>query len=257
MSGALEGKVAIVTGAAGGIGRATSLRFAADGASVVLVDLPSSALDDALQAVREAGAGAIAAPADVSNATEVERYAEAAVRQFGGVDVLFNNAGIEGHVGSMLTYPEETFDRVIAVNLKGVWLGMRAVVPRMRQRGGGAIVNTSSIAGLRGSAQLFAYNASKHAVIGMTRSAAMEFARDDIRINAIAPGPVDTRMMRSLERGINPDAPDDARRAYEARAPLQRYADPAEIAALVTFLCSAEASFITGAVYPIDGGYTA
>jgi len=257
MSGALEGKVAIVTGAAGGIGLATSLRFAAEGASVVLVDLPSTALDDALRAVQDAGGSAFAAPADVSSASEVEAYVDTAVRRFGGVDVLFNNAGIEGHIGSMLTYPEETFDHVIAVNLKGVWLGMRAVVPRMRQRGRGAIVNTSSIAGLRGSAQLFAYNASKHAVIGMTRSAALEFGRDRIRINAIAPGPVDTRMMRSLERGSNPDAPEDARRAFETRAPLQRYANPSEIAALVMFLCSDEASFITGAVYPIDGGYTA
>lgn len=257
MSGLLEGKVAIVTGAAGGIGRATSLRFAAEGASVVLVDLPSTALDDALKAVQEAGGSSIAAPADVSSAAEVERYVETAVKRFGGLDILFNNAGIEGHIGSMLTYPEETFDRVIAVNLKGVWLGMRAAVPRMRQRGGGAIVNTSSIAGLRGSAQLFAYNASKHAVIGMTRSAALEFGRDHIRINAIAPGPVDTRMMRSLERGTNPDAPEEARRIYETRAPLQRYADPAEVAALVTFLCSDQASYVSGAVYPIDGGYTA
>jgi len=116
MSGLLEGKIAIVTGAAGGIGRATSLRFAAEGASVVLVDLPSTALDDALKAVQDAGGSAIAVPADVSSASEVERYVETAVQRFGGVDVLFNNAGIEGHIGSMLTYPEETFDRVIAVN---------------------------------------------------------------------------------------------------------------------------------------------
>src|SRR5579859_3712403 len=189
-----EGKVVIITGAAGGIGRATAVRFASEGARVVLVDLAETALAEVATAVEAAGGEALTVAADVSRAADVERYAAEAVRRFGGIDCLFNNAGIEGYIGSLVNYPEDIFDRVIAVNLKGVWLGMKVVGPIMRERGGGAIVNTSSTAGLRGSAAIIAYVASKHAVIGMTRSAALEFAAHGIRVNVIGPAPIETRM---------------------------------------------------------------
>ncbi len=257
MESRFEGKVVVITGGAGGIGRAAALRFASEGASVVAVDLPGAALDETAAAVEQAGGTVLTVGADVTKAADVERYAEEAQRRFGGIDCLFNNAGIEGYIGSILDYPEEMFDRVLAINVKGVWLGMKAVVPRMRTRGGGAIVNTASVAGLRATPSIIAYGASKHAVVGMTRSAAVEFARDGIRVNAVCPGPIETRMMRALERATDPDDPDANRQVRAARIPMQRYGKPEEVAALVAFLCSPDSTYITGGIHTIDGGGTA
>ena len=254
MSGRFEGKVVIITGAAGGIGRAACLRFASEGAKVVAVDLPGAALEDIVSAVKTAGGTAFAAPADVSQSAQVKGYVDAAKAAYGRIDAFFNNAGIEGWVGPSTEYPEEIFDKVLAVNVKGVWLGMKYVVPVMREQGGGAIVNTASVAGLGGTPNIIAYGASKHAVIGLTKSAAMEFGPDQIRVNAVCPSPIETRMMRSLERGMNPDDPEAVHRQAAAAIPLGRYGEPEEVAALAAFLCSDDAKFISGGTYTVDGG---
>jgi NAD(P)-dependent dehydrogenase (short-subunit alcohol dehydrogenase family) len=248
-------KVVVVTGAARGLGRAAAVRFAQEGARVVLVDLAD--LEESREAVAAADAPVVAVTADVTRACDAERMVAEAVRAFGGVDCLINNAGIEGAVAPLVEYPEAVFDRVMAVNVKGVWLGIKAVAPAMRARGGGAIVNVSSISGLRASPGMVAYGASKHAVNGLTRTAAVELAPDGIRVNAICPAPMDTAMRRAIEHARSPADPDAARRAALARTPLGRYGEPEEVAALIAFLCSADAAYVTGVAYTIDGGRTA
>jgi len=257
MGDRFEGKVAAVTGAAGGIGRAAALRFAADGADVVLVDLPGTAIEETVAGVERAGRQAHVVEADVTNSADVRAYVESTRERFGRLDYFFNNAGILGPVSNLFDYPEEMFDAVLRVNVKGVWLGLREVAPLMAANGGGAIVNTASIAGLQGTPTLFAYGASKHAVVGMTRSAAMTLVGQGIRVNAVCPAVIDTPMAVELERGSSPDAPEMARNAMQGSNLMGRYGTPEEIAALVTYLCSDDASFINGGIYPIDGGGTA
>lgn len=253
MSERFAGKVAVVTGAAGGIGRAACARFAQDGARVVAVDLAGSDLDETVAAIANAGGEGIAVEADVTQSADVERYVQRAVDQYGRVDAFFNNAGIEGVRSTLWELDEADFDRVIAVNLKGVWLGMKYVAPAMQQGGGGAIVNTASIAGLSPTPGIIAYGASKHAVVGMTKSAASELA-PQIRVNAVCPGPIETRMMRSLERQFDPDNPEAVHDAFAAGIPMGRYGEPEEVASLVTWLCSDDSSYISGAMHTIDGG---
>ncbi|MBW2289019.1 MAG: SDR family oxidoreductase [Deltaproteobacteria bacterium] len=250
------GKTVIVTGAAGGIGRATVELFAREGARIVLVDLKQSPLDEALDLATSTGAEAIAIGADVTIPGDVQRYVDEATTRFGGIDVLFNNAGIEGRVAPIDQYPTDVFEHVMAVNVTGVFLGIKHVVPALRARGGGAIVNTSSVAGMVGNALIPAYVASKHAVIGLTRAAAQTYGADSIRVNAICPSPIETRMMRSIEAGVSADQPEAIKHLMEANIPLGRYGTPEEVAALVAFLCSDDARFISGGIYPVDGGMT-
>jgi NAD(P)-dependent dehydrogenase (short-subunit alcohol dehydrogenase family) len=259
MSGARRyaGKVALITGAGGGIGRATAERLASEGAALLLADVAEAALAEGAEAARQAGARVVAAAADVTRPEDFEALVARAERELGGLDLLVNNAGIEGVVAPIESYPLDVFDRVLAVNVRGVFLGMRAAAPALRRRGGGAIVNLASVAGVTGDPNLSAYIASKHAVIGLTRSGALAFGKDGVRVNAVAPSPVETRMMRSLEAGMGgAQGAEMVRKLVSERIPLGRYAEPAEVAALIAFLGSDEARFITGSIYTIDGGMT-
>ena len=249
------GKVAIVTGASGGIGRATAKRLAAEGASLLLSDLAGSPLEEAARQAK--GAGRVETLAvDVSREDQVKRMIETAEQRLGGLDLLVNNAGIEGAVCAIEDYPVDTFDQVLAVNVRGVFLGVKHASPALRRRGGGAIVNIASVAGQMGDPNIVAYVASKHAVIGITRSAAIGLGPHGIRVNAVCPSPVETRMMRALEAGLagNAASAEIVKKAMTERIPLGRYAEPDEIAALIAFLGSDEAKFINGSQYTIHGG---
>jgi NAD(P)-dependent dehydrogenase (short-subunit alcohol dehydrogenase family) len=251
----LEEKVAIITGGAGGIGRAAGARFVAEGARVLLADVDENALGEA---VAEIGSNRVShCVTDVTDPEANQRMVALAEERYGGVDILLANAGTEGQVKPITECDVEVFDRVIAVNVRGVWLGLQAAIPALQKRGGGSIVITSSTAGLRGSPGLSPYVTSKHAVIGMMRSAALECAPLGIRVNTVNPSPVETRMMRSLEEGMAPGAGEAAHEMIKTRIPLQRYGEPDDIATLMLFLASDESSFITGSVYTADGGMTA
>ncbi|NDG42272.1 MAG: SDR family oxidoreductase [Betaproteobacteria bacterium] len=252
-----DGKVALVTGAASGIGLAIAQRMASEGAIVVAVDVQRDLVAQCAEAIMAAGGKALAVQADVTRREDIERYVKAATDAYGGIDCFFNNAGILGEVGPFIDCPDELFDRVMAVNVKAAWLGMKLVAPVMIRGGGGAIVNTASVAGLRASPGLLAYSVSKHAVVGMTRSAAVELAPHKVRVNAICPAPIDTPMGQLLGEGFNPDNPAAFRERMNARIPLARYGSAQEVAALAAFLCSADASYINGGLYPVDGGSTA
>ncbi|MDY7106324.1 MAG: glucose 1-dehydrogenase [Actinomycetota bacterium] len=252
-----DGQVAIVTGAAGGIGCAAVERFAAEGARVVAVDLPGTDLEGAVAVAKDAGGEALAVPADVTKAADVARYVDAASGTFGRIDHFFNNAGIEGAITPLLEYPDEMFDRVMAVNARGVFLGIKHVGAVMAAAGRGSIVNMASVAGLGGSAMISAYVASKHAVVGLTRTAAIELGPAGVRVNAVCPSPVETRMMRALETAMSPDDPQAVHDLMSARIPLGRYAEPEDVAAVVAFLGSDDARFLNGMIAPVDGGMRA
>ena len=254
MTNRFEGKIAVVTGAAGGIGKAACIRFASEGAQVLAVDLPSTDLAATVQAASQGSGECQSTTADVTKAADVEGYIATAVDMFGSVDLLFNNAGIEGQITPLVDYEEDRFDQVLEVNVQGVWRAMKYVAPVMAERGGGVIVNTASVAGLLGTPGIIAYGASKHAVVGMTKTAAIELAPLGIRVCAVCPSPIETQMMRTLEKGRDGDDPAAVYEQIKATMPLGRYGEPEEVAAFVAFLCSDDASYLTGSAFPIDGG---
>jgi len=254
MAGMLDGKSALITGGGGGIGRATALAFAREGASVAVADLMAEAARETVALVNAAGGQAISLSGDVSRDADVRAMIEGVVSTYGGVDCAFNNAGIAGWqidaVGKKTAeWSEEAFDRMIAVNLKGVWLCMRHELPQMQTQGGGAIVNTASIAGLAGLPTSSAYVAAKHGVVGLTKTAAIEYAEASIRVNAVCPGYIRTPM---TEPGMRLRG-----EAILAQTPFKRLGNPEEIAEMVVWLCSERASFVSGVAYNVDGGYMA
>jgi NAD(P)-dependent dehydrogenase (short-subunit alcohol dehydrogenase family) len=251
------GKVALVTGGGNGIGRAACVGFARHGAKVVAVDRDSAAAEATAGIIRQSGGEALAVTADVTKSQDVKAYVKAAIDKYGRIDCFFNNAGIEGKVAPTAEYDEAVFDAVIGVNVKGVFLGLRHVIPEMIRQGGGSIVNTASVAGLVGTPGMPAYVASKHAVIGLTKTAAGEVARQGIRVNAVCPGPVDTRMIHALEQQLSPGDPASIAAKYQATLPTGRYSTVEEIANMVLFLCSDLASNTTGGQFVVDSGRTA
>jgi NAD(P)-dependent dehydrogenase (short-subunit alcohol dehydrogenase family) len=251
----LKNKTAIITGGSGGIGKATAKIFTQEGAKVLLVDIDKDAL---IKAKDEIGSSNIDhVVADVTNSKDIANYAKVAKDYLGKVDIFFNNAGVEGQVKPITEYPEEEFQKVMDVNVKGVWLGLKHIIPLMNGSNGGSIIITSSVAGLMGTANVSPYVASKHATIGIMKSVALECAPKKIRVNTINPSPVDNRMMRSLEDGFAPGKADEAKKSFEQAIPLGRYAKSEEIGELALFLASDESKFITGTIMTIDGGMTA
>ncbi len=247
------GKSVVITGGAGAIGLATAREFLGRGARVLLVDRDGDAVEAARSKLAELG-DVFTAVADVSSEADVEDYVKDAVERFGKIDVFFNNAGIEGRMRPIVDTEVTDFDKVFAVNVRGVFLGLKHVLRAMLKQGHGSIINTSSEAGLNGATSLADYVASKHAVTGLTKAAALEVARDGIRVNSIHPSPVNTPMMRRLEATWNAESPETVKAEFEAKSPMGRYSDPSEIARVVVFLASDDASFVNGAQIRIDGG---
>jgi len=248
----LNGKVAIITGAASGIGKASALLFAREGAKVVVADVTDELGKETVKMINESGGKAIFVHTDVSKVEDVKSVVKTTVDTYGKLDIIFNNAGIEGVTADTANYPENVFDKVVAVNLKGVWLGIKYAVPELLKNGGGSIINTSSVAGLVAFAGSSAYNATKGGIIQLTKTAALEYAKQNIRVNCIAPGVIETPMIERYLKGQP-----EAKAAFVQIEPVGRLGKPEEIAKAALFLASDDSSFVTGIVLVVDGGLTA
>jgi NAD(P)-dependent dehydrogenase (short-subunit alcohol dehydrogenase family) len=249
----MTGKVTIITGGSGGIGAAAGRLFCEAGGKVMLVDLNEDALKTAAAA---AGDNAAYCAADVTDAAQVKNYISATIEKFGGVDATLLNAGIEGTMAPLVDQTDADFDKVMAVNVKGVWLGLKHTMPEIEKRGGGSIVITSSTAGIRALGGITPYTCSKHAVIGLMRGAAVEGAASNIRVNTVNPSPIETRMIHAIEDAYKMDA-SGSNQPMAGGTPLKRYGQPEEVAKLMLFLASNDSSFCTGGVYMVDGGVSA
>lgn len=250
MKDILKGKRAVITGAAGEIGKATALLFMQQGASVFMVDKNEEELKKIKSEINSENVHIFVA--DVSKKEEISRYAQAARKSLGGIDIFFNNAGIEGVASPFMDYPDDVFENLLDINLKGVWYGCKYVIPLMSENG--SVILTSSVAGLKGFAGLGPYVASKHAVTGIMRTIALESAERKIRVNSVHPGPVNNRMMRSIEEKISPDDPGQVQKGFEEQIPFHRYAENEDIARQVLYLASDESAYITGTTAVVDGG---
>jgi NAD(P)-dependent dehydrogenase (short-subunit alcohol dehydrogenase family) len=252
MAGLLQGKIVLVTGGGSGIGRATSMLLAREGAKIMIADYVPEGAERSVKMIKEKGGEAACVAADISLPKQAEMMVNKTLETYGRIDCAFNNAGIEGRMASTFECTEENFDRTIAINLKGVWLCMRYEIPQMLKQGGGAIVNTASVAGLVGFEGLIAYNASKHGVIGLTKTAALEFAQKNIRVNCVCPGVIRTPMVERLidSHGMN-------EQDLTSGEPVGRMGKPEEIGEAVTWLFSDASSFVTGHSMVVDGGWVA
>ena len=250
--GKLSGRVAIVTGAASGIGKASAGLFAAEGASVVAADWDERGGEEAVAGIRAGGGEASFVKADVSSADDVQRVVQTAVERYARLDVLFNNAGVEGEQASTADCTLENWDRVIAINLRGVFLGMKYAIPQMLKSGGGVIINNASVAGIVGFQGIPAYCASKGGIIQLTKAAALEYAKQNIRVNVICPGVISTPM---VDRFVGQS--EEARKALEALEPVGHFGQPEDVARLALFLACDDSAFCTGASFIVDGGFVA
>ncbi|MBT4512578.1 MAG: SDR family oxidoreductase [Chloroflexi bacterium] len=247
-----DGKVALVTGAGAGIGRATALTFADKGAKVVVADFAVEAGEETVKMINDGGGEAIFVKADVSQATDVEALVNKTIETYGRLDCAANNAGISGPIVASIDLEEDDWNRVVNIDLKGVWLCMKYEIPQMIKQGSGSIVNTASMAGIVGFPSQAPYVASKHGVIGLTKSAALEYGTQNIRVNAVCPGVIHTSMVDSVVEAI-PDIID----ILNQQAPVGRIGQPQEVAECISWLCSDAASFVTGHALVVDGGYVA
>lgn len=252
--GKFDGKVIIITGAAGGIGKATAKKLSEQGAKLALVDLNIEAVNQVILELGLDDSRTLALQANVAKEEDVKAYVNATIEKFGRIDGFFNNAGIEGITAPVEDYPTETFELVLNVNVKGAFLGLKYIVPVMKKQGFGSIVNTASGAGLIGSPGFVGYNSSKHALIGMTKVVALEAAPFGVRVNAVAPGVINTRMMRQIEKNTVPEDAEGAQQSFSAAVPMGRYGEAEEVANVAVFLLSDDASYVSQSIYTVDGG---